>query len=81
MRLGLEELIATSADEYTEILLRLVRDESCRDALANRIAALAVRETLSDVREPRYFKKTVDFLIANHDHLRAEGRREPVLIS
>lgn len=81
VRLGLEELIATSADEYTEILLRLVRDESCRDALANRIAALAVRETLSDVREPRYFKKTVDFLIANHDHLRAEGRREPVLIS
>ena len=80
VRLGLEELVATSADEYTEILLELVRDDGYRDALANRIAGMDVRGTLFDPREPEYFKKAVDFLIAHHDRLRAEGRTEPIII-
>jgi hypothetical protein len=80
-KLGLGELVAASAGEYTAKAVRLIDDEEYREKVRGKTAAVALddAEFFSDI-PGKHFKRAVDYLFANHERLIAEGAREPILI-
>lgn len=80
-KVALEELIATSRDEYVGKIVRLLDDEAYRDDLHRRVAETDLDALIFQSAEHGYFKKAIDFLIANHDRLTTEKSREPVFIT
>lgn len=79
-RVGLDELIARTPDEYSEKALRLIGDEPYRRRLAEHLKGLDLEATLCRESELGAFKRAIDHLIANHQNLVAEGSRDPILI-
>jgi len=80
-KLGLEELIARSDDEYVEKAVRLIDDDDYRNQISTTLAAMDLKAWLFDTDEPGYFGKAIDFLIENHERLKQEGGREPIFIA
>jgi hypothetical protein len=79
-KLGLGELVVTTAEEYAQRLLALIRDDAAREDVCNRIRSIDLRERIFDSRQPEHFRKAIDFLIANHERLQAEGATGPICI-
>ena len=79
-RFALDELVASNGDEYTERIVRLVDDEDYRRDIAHRIEQLDLQGGLYGSGEDEYFKRAIDFLIANHDRLQSEDSREAIYI-
>ena len=80
-KVALEELIATCRDDYVHKIVRLIDDDAYRDSLQRRIAEMDLDGQILQSAERGYFKKAIDFLIANHDRLTVEGAREPIFIT
>ena len=80
-KVGLEELIASCRDEYVAKIVRMIDDNAYRDELRQRITEMDLDALLFQSGENVYFKKAIDYLIANHDRLTAEGAREPIFIT
>jgi len=78
---GLDELVATSEDEYVEKICRLIQDDEYRRQLAERIEKLDLQEALFDPKETEYFVKAIDYLMENHESLQAQETRAPIVIS
>lgn len=79
-KLGLDELIAHSAEEYIEKAVRLADDESYRQQLTERLEQMDLEARLFGTEEPEYFCRAIDFLIENHAQLAAEQSRRPIVI-
>ena len=79
-RVGLGELVATTAAQYADKIINLVSDYAYRQEIAGRIAATDLKARIFDSQEPAFFKKAIDFLIANHSPLAAEASRAPIFI-
>ena len=79
-RVGLEELIATSAEEYARKILMLVESDAARQEISGRIRGLDLLARIADPDGPRHFRQAIDLLIAQHDRLQAEGSRAPIFI-
>jgi len=79
-KVGLEELIAASRQEYIDIVCRLIEDEAYRGSLSRRIRRLDLDARINDRQEPRYFRQAIDFLIENHQALQQQATRQPILI-
>jgi len=79
-KLGLEDLVVATAEEYAQKLLGLIQDDAAREDVCNRIRRMDLRAKLSGSRGPEYFKKAIDFLIANHERLQADGSKAPIFI-
>jgi predicted O-linked N-acetylglucosamine transferase (SPINDLY family) len=78
---GMEELIATNHDEYRSLVLRLIDDDAYRMGLEERLCGVDLGATVFDRDGGAAFKRAVDFLIENHQRLKAEGSRSPLVIS
>jgi hypothetical protein len=77
---GLPELIAHNRDEYIAIALRLINDDGFRNEMTHRVASIDLKGIFTARENPEYFRKAVDFLIENHERLKNDGSREPIII-
>lgn len=77
---GLEELIAKSAEEYTRLILKLIHDDQYRLTLQNKLKQVDLTQTIFNSTSKKYFKKAIDFLVENHERLKCENSSKPILI-
>jgi len=78
--LGLEDLVASSVDQYVDILVRLVDDVAWRAEWEARIRSLDLDATMFAETNGEYFLEAVDYLVANHDRLKKEKTQSPIRI-
>lgn len=78
---GLEELIATSEQDYLEKVLRLIHDDPYRDAVTAKLQKVDLDETIFSTKDAPSFQRAVRYLIENHDQLKREKSREPIRIT
>jgi hypothetical protein len=79
-RVELHELIAPSCEAYEDLALRLVHDDPYRDELRARLAAVDLERSVFSRDDARSVVKAFRYLVENHDRLRADGDRRPILI-
>jgi predicted O-linked N-acetylglucosamine transferase (SPINDLY family) len=79
-RAGMEELVASSEEEYLDKTLRLVHDDAWRGDLTARLRAADIDNTIFSNADAPSFRRAVDFLIANHDRLKGQPGRQPIRI-
>ncbi len=81
-RVDLDNLITHNYEECKQTLLRLINQP---DKLAEATSKLESLDTLHTkllhTPEPEGFVRTIDYLIENHDKLKAEGSMEPIIIN
>ncbi len=77
---GFPELIATCDEQYVDIAVKFIQDESYREQVRDRLSATELRETVFDSSTAPYFREAIDYLIANHDRLQTEADRSPIRI-
>jgi hypothetical protein len=77
---GIPELIARSSEEYVALTVRLINDDKFREEMCAKVAAVDLRAEFAKHENPEYFRKAIDFLVENHERLKAEGSREPIII-
>jgi predicted O-linked N-acetylglucosamine transferase (SPINDLY family) len=79
-RVGLDELVCDSEEEYLKTALRLVHADPWREELAARLAAADLDGTVFSDADAPSFRRAIEFLIANHDRLKGEPGRKPIRI-
>ncbi len=79
-RLGLQELIAKTPEEFIEKAVRLADDNAWRAELTDRLHKADLSAMLADERSAGYFLKAIEHLSANHERLRQDGTRKPIII-
>jgi len=79
-RVGLDELITHTEDEYLATALRLIHDDGWRAQLTTRIQSADLNATVFSDAEAPSFRRAIEFLIANHDRLKMETNRKPIRI-
>ncbi len=77
---GLSELIATNPQEYINLILKLIHNDKYRVKIQDKLKQTDLNSTIFNVESKKYFKKAIDFLIENHEQLKAEDSRKPILI-
>jgi predicted O-linked N-acetylglucosamine transferase (SPINDLY family) len=78
---GLEELIATTKEEYISLTLKLIHDEQYRKSVEEKLKHVDLSQTIFSTDNKKYFKKAIDYLIQNHEQLKRARSRKPLLIS
>ncbi|MEE3715758.1 hypothetical protein V2H45_03240 [Tumidithrix elongata RA019] len=78
--LGLPELVAKTPAEYTQIILKLINQEPLRLDLQMKMAKVDLDRTLFATSDRQDLKKTIDFLIENHDRLQSNRDKKPIRI-
>ena len=78
---GLGELVARSDEEYVELVVRLIDDDSYRRDVQGRLAEVDLDRTIfnAEAREP--FRRAIAYLIAHHDQLSRDADRTPITVS
>ena len=79
-KVGLDDLIAQTMDQFMEITLRLLNDPAFLREKQEHLRNINLREVLFDTDEPAYFEKAIEYLIDNHECLRADESRSPIII-
>jgi hypothetical protein len=79
-KLNLHELVASDEDEFVQKTVRLINDELYRIEMVNKIKAINLYDNLCQTDEPQYFKKAIDYLLTNHQQLKEENSRQPIII-
>jgi hypothetical protein len=79
-RVGMEELIVSSGEAYEELALRLIHDDAYRASLSARLAAADLERAIFARDDARYVLKAFRYLVKNHERLRAERGRRPIVI-
>lgn len=77
---GLPELIATNDREYVKIAVRLINDDRFREKIQKRLARVNLDETLFNTSDAKYFQKALEYLIENHERLKQDQDKTPILI-
>jgi len=78
--IGLEDCIATNADEYLEKTWHLCHDDAARDQVRQRIAKADLSRTIYSIADAMYFRKMMDYLIVNHQTIQHRPDRQPIVI-
>ncbi len=77
---GMHECIATSADEYIALAVRLIEDVKYRKDLRERLVRSDLDTLLYGKTNAVHFNTAIHYLIANHDRLQQNTTREPIRI-
>jgi hypothetical protein len=77
---GLPELVASSPEEYIDLVVRLIHDDGYRRALEGRLREADLKNTVFGREDAQYFRKAVDYLVANHQTLQKDNDRSPIRI-
>ena len=76
----LPELIATNKDEYINITLKLINDEDFRTQLNEKFNKLDLNQALFFSGLDKNFKNAIDYLIENHENLKTDTTKIPLII-
>jgi hypothetical protein len=79
-RVGLDELICHTEAEYLNTALRLIHDDRWREEVTAKLRVADLDGTVFSDAEAPAFRRAMDFLIANHDRLKADHDRKPIRI-
>lgn len=79
-KVGLDGLVAVSDDDFQGKVLRMTDDPSYRSEVIRRLSEVDLEGSLFSTNEPKYFRKAIDYLMENHQILKAEGARTPIFI-
>ncbi len=79
--MGLSELISTNKEEYVTKALRLIHDDKYMNGLCEKFKNIDLHGRLFFSGLDKNFKKTIDYLIENHETLRNEGTKKPIIIN
>jgi len=79
-RLGRDRLIATNDTEFVDITLRMIEDDDFRKEETDFIQNVNFAEIISDRNNHKYYKKAFDYLVENHEKLKADGTKNPIYI-
>lgn len=77
---GLSELIATNAQEYIKLTVKLINSDKYRAQLEKKLQQADLDSTIFSTQSKKYFKKAIDFLIENHEQLKSENSIKPIFI-
>ena len=77
---GLPELIATSEEQFLEITLRLINDDGHRQTVEEKLRRADLDATVFSKADAKYFRKAIDYLIANHAQLQQDTDRSAIRI-
>lgn len=78
--IGLEELIAHSKEEYIDLALRMIENDSFRGSVTRKITSIDLKKKITESENPEFFRKAIDYLIENHSHLKNDPDRFPIII-
>ncbi|MHB1955242.1 MAG: O-linked N-acetylglucosamine transferase family protein [Sulfobacillus sp.] len=78
-RVGLHELIATSRDSYSDIVLKLIKDQVFRNRIWTQCQQVDIGKAF-EPSEAGAFNAAIDYLMHNHLSLRAENSRKPIMV-
>jgi len=76
----LHDCITTNEADYIAKITELVHDDEKRQKLRERVAKADLNKTIYNEDEAKYFEAAVDYLVANHEKLQADGKRDPIVI-
>ncbi len=79
--IGLEDLIGNNEETLTAIILRLIENDNYRNNLKQKIRHINEEKIIYKDDKGQYFKKAIDFIIENHDSLKQDKVKKPVVIS
>ena len=77
---GMKECTATTEDEYLTLAERMIHDDAYRADIHQRLLPVDLDATIYDTSPGKYFLETIDYLIANHEALKKDGKRDPIYI-
>lgn len=80
-KLGLEELVAKSPTEYTQLTLKLINNSDFYQAMQNKVRQIDLEKIAFRSTNGQYFKKAIDYLIQNHEQLQKEPTKKAIRIS
>lgn len=77
---GLAELIATNDQEYINHTVKLIDNTAYRQGVGDRLKKVDLNATIFNADSKHYFKKAIDFLIANHHELQRNPDKTPIRV-
>ncbi len=76
----LSELVAKDKTEYIHKVIELITNDNFRDSIIKKINKINTKKDFFDVEEVKYFKKAIDYLVNNHEYLKAQNTKKPIII-
>ena len=80
-RVGLEELITRSEQEYIDLGVRMIDNSDYRDRMIRRLKTADLATTVLSHEHVPAFVRAIDHLLENHDRLSKQPGREPIIIN
>ena len=75
-RVGLDDLITTTAPEFIRTCTRMVNDTAFLAEQKAKLASVDLKEAIFDTDEPAYFAQMMEYIIDNHEQLK--GSKKPL---
>lgn len=75
---GLDDLIATSEEEFIALTLRLIEDTSFKEAIASKLDRLDMEKSIYNTGNARYFRNAIDAIVA--DHTLGARNKDPIIV-
>jgi predicted O-linked N-acetylglucosamine transferase (SPINDLY family) len=79
-RVGLEELIADTPEQYIELGVRMIDDVAFRDRMIRRLKTADLETTVLSLEHVPSFVRAIDHLLEHHAELSQQPGREPLFI-
>jgi hypothetical protein len=77
---GLEELIVHDAGAYEELALKLIHEDGYREQLRAKLAKIDLDKTIFARADAKAVVKAFSYLVENHEKLRQDRDRRPIVI-
>jgi hypothetical protein len=78
---GLPELIARSREEYIAATVHLIDDDGYRQSVKERVDRIDLKQCFAKHEDPGNFRKAVEYLLDNHESIKNDSSRNPIIIS
>jgi len=79
-RVGLDELICKTEQEFIDLGVRMVDNADFRDRMIRRLKTANLEETVLSHEHVPAFVRAIDHLLDNHDRLAKQPGREPIYV-
>lgn len=79
-RIGLDELITRTPEEYVDVGVQMIDDAAFRDRMVRRLKTANLDKTVLSLEHVPAFVRAIDYMLDNHERLVGEGSRDPLLI-
>lgn len=79
-RVGLDELIAATPEEYVDLAVRMIDDVAFRDRMMRRLKIADLATTVLSHEHVPAFVRAIDHLLTHHETLSRDMAREPIMI-